>query len=93
MNDFAYRDLFFFMTCTVVHIGVPKVFPVVIIYLYMFVVIGHMVLFAVGQYRFLFITYLIKNVLVICIFMTLLVDNWCDFYIYRDNSRYSDVKS
>lgn len=91
MNDFAYRDLFFFASVTILHIAVPKAFPIVMVYFYMVAVVAHCVLFAIGQFRFLFITYIIKNVFVFAIFMTLLVDNWCAFFQYRGNNNTGDV--
>lgn len=86
MNDFAYRELFFFGMIAVLHIAVPRTFPIVILYFYMLTVIGHFALFAVGQFKFLFITYLVKQLWIFIIIMTLLIDKWCVFFQYRGNN-------
>jgi hypothetical protein len=86
MNDTAYRDFFYFGWVAILHIAVPKPYPIVMIYFFFVAIIGHCVLFAIGQFRFLFITYLVKNVLVFTMIMTLLVDGWCDFFQYRGNN-------
>ena len=57
----AYRDLFYFMTITMLEVAVPKAFPIVMAYFYFIAVIGHGVLFVIGKPKFLFITYIIKN--------------------------------
>ena len=86
MNDFAYRELFFFCMVTIVHIAVPRNFPIVMVYFYMVTVIVHAVLFAIGQFKFLFITYLVKALWVFILIMTLLIDPWCVFFQYRGNN-------
>ena len=93
MNDMAYRDFFFFTMVSVLHIAVPTAFPIVMLYFYMFATFAHAVLFGIGQFKFLFITYLVKNVLLFLIIMSLLVDNWCDFFDYRNNDGYDIVQT
>lgn len=86
MNDTAYRDLFFFGFVTMVEVAVPKAFPIVMVYFYLVAIIGHCVLFAIGRFKFAFITYIVKNVFVFAIIMSLLVDKWCEFFQFRDNN-------
>ena len=86
MNDTAYRDFFFFASVSVLHIAVPKAFPAVMVYFYMVAYAAHWALFLINKPEFLFITYLIKNLFVFLIYMSLLVDNWCDFFQYRGNN-------
>ena len=86
MNDMAYRDLFFFMIIMIIEVAVPKAFPIVMTYFYFIAVIAHGALFVFGKPKFLFITYIIKSVLVFILIMCLLVDIWCEFFQYRRNS-------
>jgi len=86
MNDIAYRNLFYFMFTTICHIAVPKAFPTVMLYFYLVAVVAHAALFAVGQFKFAFVTYLVMNLFVFMIIMALLVDKWCDFFQYRGNN-------
>jgi hypothetical protein len=92
MNDNAYRDLFFFTMVSVLHIGVPKTFPIVMLYFYFIAYIAHTAVFALGQFKFAFITYLVKNFFVFLIILSLLGDNWCDFFNYRGSYNNAIVK-
>ena len=65
MNDMAYRDLFFFTMISVLHIAVPRTFPIVMLYFYMIATFIHAALFGIGQFKFLFITYIVKNLLLV----------------------------
>lgn len=82
----AYRDLFYFLTITILEIAVPKPFPIVMAYFYFAAVVGHGVLFVLNKPKFLFITYIVKNVLVFIMIMCLLADIWCQFFQYRRNT-------
>ena len=86
MNDITYRDFFFFSTVSILHIAVPKAFPIVMVWFYMIAFAVHIALFLINQPKLLFITYLIKNLFVLIIFMSLLVDDWCWFFQYRGNN-------
>jgi hypothetical protein len=59
------------------------------LYFYMIATFIHAALFGIGQFKFLFITYIVKNLLLVWIIMSLLVDNWCDFFGYRNNDGYA----
>lgn len=91
MNDVAYRDLFFFMFVSIAHIAVPKAFPTVMIWFYLIVYIAHGVLFFVNKPQFLFVTFIVKSLFVFLVIMTLLVDKWCDYFLYRGNKNFGSV--
>lgn len=76
MNDQAYRNLWYFMFVAIVHIAVPKTFPIVMLYFNLVAQVAHATLFAVNQPKLLFITYLVQNLFTFTIIMSLLVDNW-----------------
>ena len=85
MNDLAYRHWWFFAMTAIYHVAVPKDFPIVMGYFFFAAVVGHCVIFAVGRYKFAFITYAIMSFLVLMIIFSLLVDGWCLYFQYRGN--------
>ncbi len=41
MNDVAYRDGFFFLAVSILHIAVPKAFPTVMVWFYFVAYLAH----------------------------------------------------
>ena len=91
MNDFAYRNWWYFAMTAIYHVAVPKAFPIVMGYFFFIALVAHAVLFAIGQFKFAFVTYIAMNVMVFMIIMSLLVDDWCQFFQYRGNQNFGIV--
>ena len=87
MDEFAYRNIFFFLFMLMVHVLVPKPFPVVMIYFYFAVAFVHTILHVVQSTKMLLVTYIIQALLVFALGLSVLIDDWCFFFNYREGSR------
>ena len=84
VNNVAYAQLFFFLAAMCVHVVTPGVFATILLYIYMFSQIVQAVAFAIENKVFSTVVHALQSVLLFILFIVIMADDWCSFYLYRN---------
>ena len=86
VNELAYTHLFFFIGVILCHVLTPKDFQVLLIYIYVFTLVGDV--FATLQNKGLVnkIFFWVQSAVLAQMYVFLMGDNWCRFYLYRGHA-------
>eukprot|EP00347_Sterkiella_histriomuscorum_P019523 403341308 len=83
LNDVAYSQIFFFICALMIHTVVPRVFPIVLLYIYMFINFAHPFIYSSGKLVALMVIQILQAILVFIMLIFIMADDWCYFYLYR----------
>ena len=72
--------------CLLVSVIDPNVFPVILLYLYMLTHIVQAVAYTIENKVLSFITFGLQSVLLFVLFIVIMADDWCHFFLYRNFS-------
>jgi hypothetical protein len=86
VNDVAYTQLFFFLGAMVSMNLVPKVLPVVMVYFFMFLSLIQLILHRTQKTIGLLVIQILQATIVFILFIYVMADDWCFFYLYRQNT-------
>ena len=61
----------------------PSVFAVIVLYLYMFTQMAQGVAFTIENRILSYVTFVLKFILLFILFIVIMADNWCGFFLYN----------
>lgn len=82
-HDIAYSQVFFFICAMCVLSLAPGVFATILIYLYMFSLMAQGVAYAIENKVLSNVTFVFQFVLLFILFIVIMADDWCGFFLYR----------
>jgi hypothetical protein len=86
VNELAYAHLFFFIAALLVHILVPKEFPVLLIYLYVATTFVEMAASMLEKSTLIKIAFFGQFIILFFLYIIIMSDNWCRFFLYRGHA-------
>ncbi len=86
INEIAYAHIFFFVAVILVHVLVPEAFAVFCIYMYIGTIIFEIVGMTLENRMMVKISFWLQTLLLVVIYITIMSDDWCRFYLYRGHA-------
>ena len=86
VNDFVLSHLFFYIAAILVHTIVPKEFPVILLYFYMISMVFEAAGSMSNKAKLMKYTWGIQTLLLVILYITIMSDNWCRFFLYRGHA-------
>ena len=86
VNELAYAHLFFFVAAIFTHVLVPKEFPVLLIYCYLSTIVLEIFASIMEKVTLNKIAYFAQTFILFLLYIIILSDNWCRFFLYRGHA-------
>jgi hypothetical protein len=83
VDDVSTGQLFYFLAAVCVYSLSPGVFPVILLYLYMFTHIVQGVAYTIENKILSYVTFVLQFILLFILFIVIMADTWCSFFLYR----------
>lgn len=84
LRDFTYSHIFFFLCALLVHTVVPRAFPIILLYFFLFINFAHPFLYKTAKLVPLMIVQILQAIVVFILFIFIMADDWCYFFLYRN---------
>jgi hypothetical protein len=86
VNELAYSHIFFFIAALLVHILVPKEFPVLLIYCYIGATFVEMAASMLEKGTLNKLAFALQSLFLFIIYIIIMSDDWCRFFLYRGHA-------
>ena len=86
INEFAYSHPFFFIGAILVHVLTPKMFPVMLIYIYSSLMGLQVLSMLKHSELFAKIIYAVQCMTLFLLYIVIMSDDFCRFFLYRGHA-------
>uniref|UniRef100_A0A7S3FXX6 Uncharacterized protein n=1 Tax=Strombidium rassoulzadegani TaxID=1082188 RepID=A0A7S3FXX6_9SPIT len=86
VNHLAFAHLPFFILSILVHTLVPKEIPTLLIFFYMMTMIGEALGTIIEKKSIPKLCFFLQTGILFLLFLILMLDDWCRFYLYRGHA-------
>lgn len=77
--------MIFFIASIAAHMLIPSTFMVIMVWIYLISFIGHFANMFMEKPVLSLVLNIVQYIVVVIMLFAILIDDWCDFYMYRGN--------